>query len=217
MICLSEEDLVLSIFDQTERSSAVIGQTDFSDTSPDPTPVIVSSLSNIFDSALVVTALEDPANPRDDCYRKAHQLVMASPAVNADTKRFIRQIQEFRSRVSFDPQENAFRKDECLDFLNAFDCFMFGFFKNSPTVARLTGGGKVSGNFVSFRNIVEKLLKKEMLANKNRTSSEDIAVQLAVTNKLLERILEENSALNSKVDELTRKIDALSHLKGGSP
>ena len=106
---LSEQDLVRSIAEQTERSAAVIGQTDFSSASPDTTAIIVSSLSNIFDSALVVTALENEANDRDECYRHAKTLVLNSPEVSADSKRFIRQIQDFRSRLALG-SENA----ECL-------------------------------------------------------------------------------------------------------
>ncbi len=210
MIMLSEQDLVRSIAEQTERSAAVIGQTDFSSASPDTTAIIVSSLSNIFDSALVVTALENEKNDRDECYRHAKTLVLNSPKVSADSKRFIRQIQDFRSRMALGSENGSFDRNECLDFLNAYDCFMFGFFKNSMTVKTMSEDKSINLDFVSFRNIVEKLLKKEMLARKEASAgSSDIASQLAATNQLLEKILAENAQLNRKISELSDKIDRL--------
>ena len=110
MRMLSEEELVRSIVEQTERSSAVIAQTDLSPEAPDPAPIIVSSLSNIFDSALIVTALEDSRNDRSECYKSAAALVLAAEGVSSDAKRFIRQISEYRSKFSLDVFVYAFAR-----------------------------------------------------------------------------------------------------------
>lgn len=207
MRMLSEEELVKSIAEQTERSAAVIGQTELGEKSSDQIAVIVSSLANIFDSALIVTALEDTANDPSECYRNARKLVLNSPAVSSEIKNFIRQIDRFRSEISF--EADRVDNDRFLDFLNSYDCFMFQFFRNSKTVGRMKEGGSLESGFVSFRNIVEKLLRKEMLSSVKSGKDGDIIAQLNVTNKLLERIIAENSALNQKVSELSDKLDKL--------
>ena len=209
MRMLSEEELVRSIVEQTERSSAVIAQTDLSPEAPDPAPIIVSSLSNIFDSALIVTALEDSRNDRSECYKIAAALVLAAEGVSSDAKRFIRQISEYRSKFSLDGGNSGFSRDDCLDFLNAYDCFMFEFFKKSPTVKAMTERGEISECFVSFRNILEKLIKKEMLARREEAPSGDLAAVLAQTNRLLEQVLAENKTLNKKIDDLSLIVSRL--------
>ena len=204
MRMFSEEELVKSIAEQTERSAAVIGQTELGDKSSDQIAVIVSSLANIFDSALTVTALEDTANDRSECYRNARKLVLSSPAVSSEIKNFIRQIDRFRSELTLEADRDSF-----LDFLNVYDCFMFQFFKNSSTVGRMRSEGTLGSGFVSLRNIVEKLMKKEMLSSAKGVKDGDAAAQLSITNKLLERILAENAALNQRVAELSDKLDRL--------
>ena len=210
MRCLTEEELVRSIVEQTERSAAVIGQTDLSRKEFDPTPVIVSSLSNIFDSALTVLALEDAANDRDECYRSAAKLVMSSPAVSAEQKGFIRSINSFRSDMYLDSESSGvFDSGRCLDFLNSYDCFMFQFFKKSRTVIRMQSDGTLGNDFVSFRNILEKLVKKELLSTKTASGSPDNEALLRRALELIEKLSEDNLTLNKKIDELNAKLDWL--------
>ena len=210
MRCLTEKELVRSIVEQTERSAAVIGQTDLSRKEFDPTPVIVSSLSNIFDSALTVLALEDAANDRDECYRSAAKLVMNSPAVSAEQKGFIRSINSFRSDMSLDSESSGvFDSGRCLDFLNSYDCFMFQFFKKSRTVIRMQSDGTLGNDFVSFRNILEKLVKKELLSTKTASGSQENEALLRRALELIEKLSEDNLTLNKKIDELNAKLDWL--------
>lgn len=210
MRCLTEEELVRSIVEQTERSAAVIGQTDLSRKEFDPTPVIVSSLSNIFDSALTVLALEDASNDRDECYRSAAKLVMSSPAVSAEQKGFIRSINSFRSDMSLDSESSGvFDSRRCLDFLNSYDCFMFQFFKKSRTVIRMQSDGTLGNDFVSFRNILEKLVKKELLSTKTASGSTENEALLRRALELIEKLSEDNLTLNKKIDELNAKLDWL--------
>lgn len=210
MRCLTEEELVRSIVEQTERSAAVIGQTDLSRKGFDPTPVIVSSLSNIFDSAMTVLALEDASNDRDECYRSAAKLVMSSPAVNSELKGFIRSINTFRSEMSLDSEcSGVFNRSRCLDFLNSYDCFMFQFFKNSETVRRMQSEDELEHNFVSFRNILEKLIKKELLSTKTTSGSTENDAMFRKMLGLVEKLAEDNLMLHKKIDELNAKLDWL--------
>ena len=211
MRCLTEEELVRSIAEQTERSAAVIGQTDFSRSDFDPTAVIVSSLSNIFDSALTVMALEDAANDRNECYRSAAKLVMRSPAFTSEQKGFIRSINSFRSEISLETDgSGSFSSDRCLDFLNSYDCFMYQFFQKSSTVKRMRSEGALGSGFVSFRNILEKLMKKDILANaKSSSGNAQNDALLKKMSELLERLAEDNIRLSKKVDELDSKLDRL--------
>lgn len=207
---LTEEELVRSIAEQTERSAAVIGQTDLSRKDFDPTAVIVSSLSNIFESALTVLALEDVSNDRGECYRSAGKLVMSSPAVTAEQKDFIRRINSFRGDMALDSESGgSFDSARCLDFLNSYDCFMFQFFKNSGTVKRMKSEGALEAEFISFHNILEKLIKKDILAAKCSESSSDMQAKLGEVIALLGRIAEENVKLNRKIDELESRLDLL--------
>ncbi len=208
MIMLTEEELVHSIAEQTERSAAVIGQTDLGRRDFDPTAVIVSSLSNIFESALVVLALEDGANDRESCYRSANKLVMSSTSVTNEQKGFIMEINAFRGEMSLDSESGgSFDSARCLDFLNSYDCFMYQFYQNSETVKRMRAEGSLDSGFVSFRNILEKLVKKNMLASRSDAGSSDTAAKLDKVIELLSRICEENVRLNKKIDELSARLD----------
>lgn len=210
MIMLTEEELVRSIAEQTERSAAVIGQTDLSRKDFDPTAVIVSSLSNIFESALVVLALEDTANDRDECYRSAEKLVMSSPAVSSEQKGFIREINAFRGEMSLDSESGGnFDSSRCLDFLNAYDCFMYQFFQKSLTVRRMKSEGALSSDFVSFHNILDRLMRKNIVSAKETAVGSDIEAKLDSVIGLLNRLCDENEKLNNRVAELSEKLDRL--------
>ena len=210
MIMLTEEELVHSIAEQTERSAAVIGHTDLSRKDFDPTAVIVSSLSNIFESALVVLALEDTANDREECYRSAGRLVMSSSAVSSEQKSFIRNINALRKELSLDSENGGcFDSSRCLDFLNSFDCFMFQFFQKSTTVKRMKSEGTLSSEFISFHNILEKLIRKNIVSAKETAGSSDIAAKLDSVIGLLTRLCDENERLDKRVAELSAKLDRL--------
>lgn len=214
MILLNEEELVNSITEQMERSAAVIGQTDLGRTDFDPTAIIVSSLSNIFDSALVVLALEDISNNRDECYKSANKLVISSSRINSEQKDFIRNINSFRSEISLDTDINrSFDSRKCLEFLNYYDCFMYQFFQNSNTVKRMKAEGKLDYSFVSVRNILEKLVKKQITASKPSSYTTDLNTQLTSIIELLTKIADENVKLNRRIDELNYKLNVLSSEK----
>ncbi len=202
MMYLTKEELVRNIAEQTERAFAVIEHTDFNSDKLNPNAVIIPFLSNIFDSALIVTALEDDANSENDCHRNALNLVMCSLNIKNSTKNFIRKIQELRQKYTIDGTKIPFDSDECLDFLNAYDCFMFEFIRNSKTVQEMD-----SMKFSSFRNIVEKLLKKNTTAESNAISNDEILKQIIRNNVLLEEILSENKRINSRLDDIIKLID----------
>ena len=60
---------------------------------------------------------------------------------------------------------------------------------------------------MSFRNILEKLVKKNMLASRSDAGSSDTAAKLDKVIELLSRICEENVRLNKKIDELSARLD----------
>lgn len=207
MLFLTEEELVQSIFSQTERSAAVIGQLDIENDSGSAS-VIISSLLNIFDSALVVIALESGAE-RDECYRNARRIVQELSAVKQDSKRFIAQIEAFRRKMYEEPYGERLSPEEQLDFLNAYDCFMFDFFRSSSSVIKMRENSSIGKDFVSFRNLFEKQLKKKTIPEKQSVSSMDIAELLQKNNELLEMILSENKNINKRLNELSEKMDEL--------
>lgn len=203
MIYLTKEELVKNIAEQTERASAVIEHTDFSSDKLNPNAVIIPFLSNIADSALIVTALEDDANSENDCHRNALNLVMCSLKVKNTTKDFIRKIQELRRKYTIDGAQLSFDYTECLDFLNAYDCFMFEFIRNSTTVQEMN-----NLKFSSFRNMVNKLLKKNTMAESNDIPKDELLKQVLRNNALLEEILAENRRINSRLDDIIKLIDS---------
>lgn len=202
MMYLTKEELVKNIAEQTERAFAIIEHTDFNSDKLNPNAVIIPFLSNIFDSALIVTALEDDANSENDCHRNAMNLVMCSLKVKNTTKNFIRKIQELRRKYTLDGTQSSFDSAECLDFLNAYDCFMFEFIRNSTTVQEMN-----SIKFSSFRNTVDKLLKKNTMAESNNIPNDELLKQVMRNNTLLEEILAENRRINSRLDDIIKLID----------
>ena len=79
----------------------------------------------------------------------------------------------------------------------------------------MTERGEITDGFVSFRNILEKLLKKEMLARREKAPEGDILAVLVQTNKLLGQVLEENRLLNKKIDELSLIVNSLADSERG--
>lgn len=208
MMYLTKEELVKNIADQSERASAVIEHTDFTSDKFDPNAVITSFLGNIFDSALIVIALEKCAG-LGDCHRNAMSIVCCSNAVSRDMKRFIEQISRLRQKYSFEGASSGFDAGECLDFLNAYDCFMFDFIKNSSTVAQMNAEGTVTLKFSSMRNMVEKLLKKSSTAHSesgNTADNSEIAQLLRQNNELLKELLGELVKVNQLLDIIEKKI-----------
>lgn len=201
MMYLTKEELVKNIAEQTERAFAVIEHTDFSSDKLNPNAVIIPFLCNISDYALIVTALEENADSENDCHRNALSLVMESPKVKNTTKNFIRKIQELRRKYTIDGTDVPFNPDECLDFLNAYDCFMFEFIKNSTTVQE-TDGIK----FASFRNAVDKLIRKST-ADTSGNSDGELLKQIMKNNSLLEELIAENRRINSRLDDIIKLID----------
>lgn len=202
MMYLTKEELVKNIAEQTERACAVIEHTDFSSDKLNPNSVIIPFLSNIFDSALIVTALEDDSNSENDCHRNALNLVMCSLKVKNTTKDFIKKIQELRRKYTLDNIQIPFDSAECLEFLNAYDCFMFEFIKNSPTVQEMN-----NLKFSSFRNMVDKLMKKNIITESGDIPQDELLKQVIRNNSLLEEILAENRRINSRLDDIIKLID----------
>lgn len=190
MMYLSCEDLVRNINDQTERAAAVIGHIDPNDI--DPNTVIIPFLGNIFDSAMIVTALEINQNPQADCHRNASAIVMASSEIKPEIKRFIGDITRFREKYSERMGNSAFDSDDCLDFLNAYDCFMFDFIKTSRTVREMNDNSVINFQFSSFRNKMEKILKKNIKNQNDATKHGDSAAEII-------RLLNENNQLLKKI------------------
>lgn len=203
MIYLTKNELVENIAVQTERAVAVIEHTDFNSSKLNPNSVIIPFLCNIFDSALIVMALEENSDSENDCHRNALNMVMCSLKVKTSTKNFIRQIQEARQKYTFEYTDIPFDSDECLDFLNAYDCFMFDFIKNSETVRNMN-----ILKFSSLRNMVEKLIKKN-IQTENKVTDGRIADILEQNNRLLNEILTENRIIRKSLDELTEIIKSI--------
>ncbi len=202
MMYLSKEELVKNIAEQTERAFAVIEHTDFSSGKLNPNTVIIPFLSNVFDYALIVTALEDDDNSENDCHRNALSLVMSSPKVKNTTKNFIRKIQELRRKYTPDGENIPFNSEECLDFLNAYDCFMFEFIKSSTTAQEMN-----NIKFASFRNAVDRLIRKSTADTENGNPDSELLKQIMKNNSLLEEILAENRRINSRLDDIIKLID----------
>lgn len=199
MMYLTKEELVKNIAEQTERAFAIIEHTDFSSDKLNPNSVIIPFLGNIADSALIVTALDDNDNSEFDCHRNALSLVMRSGKVKNTTKDFIRKIQDYRKKYTMDSGHSAFDSAECLDFLNSYDCLMYDFINSSNTVREMN-----ILQFSSFRNAVEKLLKKNMPASVNNSQENEIIEQIRRNNELLEKILEQNIRIVQLLEKLTK-------------
>ncbi len=207
MMYLTKEELVKNIAEQTERAFAIIEHIDFDSDKLNPNTVIIPFLSNIADSALIVMALEENSDRENDCHRNAYNLVMCSLKVKNTTKDFIRKIQDFRQKYTSGKQDILFDSAECLDFLNAYDCFMFEFTKNSTTVQQM----KVL-KFSSFRNMTEKLLKKNAVTESGDIQANELLKQFIRSNSLLEELIAENQKINNRLDDIKKSIDNLENI-----
>lgn len=209
MMYLSKEELVKNIAEQTERAEAIIEHIDFNSDKLNPNTVIIPFLSNIFDSALIVMALEDSSNAENDCHRNALELVMCSVKIKNNTRSFIRQINNFKQKYILENTVNtSFDSDECLDFLNAYDCFMYDFAESSTTFKSLKNSGNINFRLFSFRNMIEKILRKNKSSDKNNNNPsapyDSLTEQLRYNNELLENILREKRIMNEYLKNINK-------------
>lgn len=203
MMYLSKEELVKNIAEQTERAEAIIEHIDFNSDKLNPNSVIIPFLSNIFSSALIVTALEDSSNAENDCHRNAYELVMRSAGTKNNTKNFIKQIDTIRQKYTVENNgNNLFDSDECLDFLNAYDCFMYNFAENSTTLKNLKDRENIDFRLFSFRNMIEKILKKNLTLQKNKNLSNSYNS----VSELLENILKEQKTTNEYLKNINKML-----------
>ena len=209
MMYLSAEELVINIAEQSERAAAIIEHSELDSGKFDAGAVITSFLGNIFDSALIVTALEK-CSGSGDCHRNAMSLVLSSPDIDRNVKQFVSQIDRMRKKYSLDDGNSGSDIGECLDFLNAYDCFMFDFLKNSSTVRDLTDRGRISMGFSSMRNLLEKLMKKNSARTSANASGESSAVMeelLRRNNELLEKMLGELTRIEHRLDAIEKRYN----------
>lgn len=201
MMYLSKEELVKNIAEQTEHAEAIIEHIDFNSGKSNPNSVIIPFLSNIFSSALIVTALEDSSNAENDCHRNAYDLVMTSAKIKNNTKNFIKQINTIRQKYTIENNgNNLFDSDECLDFLNAYDCFMYNFSEYSTTLKDLKNNRTIDFKLFSFRNMIEKILKKNLMLQKNNNLSDSYNS----VSELLENILREQKTTNEYLKNISK-------------
>lgn len=209
MMYLSKEELVKNIAEQTERAEAIIKHIDFNSDKFNPNSVIIPFLSNIFSSALIVTALEDSSNAENDCHRNAYELVMRSVRIKNNTKDFIKQINTIKQKYTIENNgNNLFDSDECLDFLNAYDCFMYNFAENSTTLKNLKNRGNIDFRLFSFRNMIEKILKKNLPLQKNNSNLSDSCTYVS---ELLENILREQKTTNEYLKNISETLIELNN------
>lgn len=221
MMYLSKEELVKNIALQTERAEAVIGHIDFSSDKLNPNTVIIPFLSNIFDSALIVTALEDSSNAENDCHRNAFNLILNSVKTKNNMKDYIRHINNLKQKyTSENNADTSFNSGECLDFLNAYDCFMYSFAESSTTLKNMKNNGSINFRLFSFRNMTEKILRKNMPSGRNNNNNPSgdfystFAGQLKYNNELLENILKENRITNEYLKNINKILLELNNNGG---
>lgn len=195
MLYLTAEELTDNIVAQSEKAAAVIGSIDFKKTDFDHNSVIIPFLGNIFDSAMIILALESGCGTPNECYREPKKILDSACRLSSKMSSHIVRISGMRAEYGSFSGGSAFDIEKCLFFLNNYCEFMSGFLEISNSAQRISEHRNVICGFLE--TVSEKTGRKKTLpTQESEENSGDIAALLRQliketqrTNELLEKLI----------------------------
>ncbi len=195
MLYLTADELTDNILAQSEKAAAVIDSIDFNKTDFDHNSVIIPFLSNIFDFAVIILALESGCGAPNDCYKEPQKILASACRLSREMNSRMIRISEMRTEYDSFGGGSVFDIEKCLFFLTNYCEFMNGFLDISNSAQRIREHRSV---ICGFSDIVSEKTgrKKSSPLPKTEENSGDIAALLRQliketqrTNELLERLV----------------------------
>ncbi|MBP3380620.1 MAG: hypothetical protein J6K77_07150 [Ruminococcus sp.] len=196
MLYLTTDELTDNILAQSEKAAAVIGSIDFKKADMDYNAVIIPFLGNIFDSAMMILALESGCGGVNECYREPRKILASARCLSSEMSGCIASISEMRAEYDGFGGGSGADIEKCLFFLRNYCNFMNGFLDMSDSAQKLRGHREVICGFAD--TVAEKTGRKKQASN--RKPEEDIGGIAA----LLRQLIKETQRTNELLERLVK-------------
>ncbi|MBR5513297.1 MAG: hypothetical protein IKV85_04840 [Ruminococcus sp.] len=130
------DSFIRNIIEHSQRITAIIEATDFSNHSLNPNIILIPSLWNNINDALVVWAMDTRPAYEEECRKMAEIILRRAGKLNDDAETYLASMKSLRTVYTSDFPEMEFSQKDCMVFLNAYDNFMYIFYTSCPRVQR---------------------------------------------------------------------------------
>ncbi|MBR6580398.1 MAG: hypothetical protein IKK66_03785 [Ruminococcus sp.] len=130
------DSFIRNIIEHSQRITAIIEATDFSNHSLNPNIILIPSLWNNVNDALVVWAMDTKPAYEEECRKMAEMILRRAGKLTEDAETCLASMKSLRTVYTSDFPEMEFNQKDCMVFLNAYDNFMYIFYTSCPRVQR---------------------------------------------------------------------------------
>lgn len=130
------DSFIRNIIEHSQRITAIIEATDFSNHSLNPNIILIPSLWNNVNDALVVWAMDTKPAYEEECRKMAEIILRRAGKLSDDAETCLASMKSLRTVYTSDFPEMEFSQKDCMVFLNAYDNFMYIFYTSCPRVQR---------------------------------------------------------------------------------
>lgn len=130
------DTFVKNIIEHSQRITSIISVTDFNNHSLNPNIILIPSLWNNINDAMIVWAIDTKPSYEEDCRKMAEFILRRAGAFSDDAENALASMKTLRTVYTSDFPEMEFNKKDCMVFLNAYDKFMYLFYTSCPRVQR---------------------------------------------------------------------------------
>lgn len=130
------DTFVKNIIEHSQRIMSIISVTDFSNHSLNPNIILIPSLWNNINDAMIVWAMHTKPSYEEDCRKMAEMILRRAGVLGDDAENALASMKALRTVYTSDFPEMEFDRNDCMVFLNAYDKFMYLFYTSCPRVQR---------------------------------------------------------------------------------
>lgn len=130
------DSFIRNIIEHSQRITAIIEATDFNNHGLNPNIILIPSLWNNVNDALVVWAMDTKPAYEEECRKMAEIILKRAGKLTGDAETHLASMKSLRTVYTSDFPEMEFNQKDCMVFLNAYDNFMYIFYTSCPRVQR---------------------------------------------------------------------------------
>lgn len=130
------DSFIRNILEHSQRIIAIIEATDFSNHALNPNIILIPSLWNNINDALVVWAMDTKPAYEEECRKMAEIILRRAGKLTDEAETYLTSMKSLRTVYTSDFPEMEFSRNDCMVFLNAYDNFMYIFYTSCPRVQR---------------------------------------------------------------------------------
>ncbi len=206
------DSFIRNIIEHSQRITAIIEATDFNNHSLNPNIILIPSLWNNVNDALVVWAMDTKPAYEEECRKMAEMILRRAGKLSDDAETCLASMKSLRTVYTSDFPEMEFSQKDCMVFLNAYDNFMYIFYTSCPRVQRTLD--HFGADYKVICSMRENFLKNISGGNaivstvSNSASEKSIPDELPTTDdtaELLRQILAETKKTNELLTRLLNR------------